>query len=45
MKDSATTKSGTFGFPPIKSPKQTESEDGVLKKDSTTRPASANKKN
>ena len=32
-------------FGPIKSPKQTESEDGVLKKDSQTMPKGANKKN
>ena len=37
--------SGKQPWGPIKSPKQTESEDGVLKKDSETRPASANKKN
>lgn len=32
-------------FGPIKSPKSTESGDGVLKKDSQTLPKSANKKN
>jgi len=30
---------------PIKSPKETESLDGILKKDSTQLPKSANKKN
>ena len=30
---------------PIKSPKSTESDDGILKRDSTTMPKSANKKN
>ena len=36
---------GKQPFAPIKSPKETESEDGILKKDSTQLPPSANKKN
>ncbi len=36
---------GKFPYPPIKSPKESESADGVLKKTSETLPKSANKKN
>lgn len=43
MADNPTPKTGKFGFDPIKSPKQTESEDGILKPTGATLPAGAAK--
>jgi hypothetical protein len=43
MADSATPKSGKFGWSPIRSPKQAESEDGIPEPTGKTLPSSASR--